>query len=91
MNTYSSVKKMKSGMPDDTLTSVVQKTAEPIEMPFGLWTPVDPRKHVLDGVQIPRAKGQLLGKMTCPGWSDRRHTAVSCTIMAEPIDLPFGL
>jgi len=25
------------------------KTAEPIEMPFGLWTRVGPRKHVLDG------------------------------------------
>ena len=24
-------------------------TAEPIEMPFGLWTPVGRRKHVLDG------------------------------------------
>ena len=25
------------------------KTAEPIEMPFGLWTRVGPRIHVLDG------------------------------------------
>jgi len=25
------------------------KTAEPIEMPFGLWTRVGPRNHVLDG------------------------------------------
>ena len=24
------------------------KTAEPIEMPFGVWTWVGPRKHVLD-------------------------------------------
>jgi len=29
------------------------KTAEPIEMPFGLWTRVGPMNHVLDGVQIP--------------------------------------
>jgi len=28
------------------------KTAEPIEMPFGMWTKMGPRKHVLDGVQI---------------------------------------
>ena len=28
------------------------KTAEPIEMPFGLWTRVGPRNHVLDGVHI---------------------------------------
>jgi len=26
------------------------KTAEPIEMPFGLWTRVPPRKHVLGEV-----------------------------------------
>jgi len=25
------------------------KRAEPIEMLFGVWTPVGPRKHVLDG------------------------------------------
>jgi len=31
------------------------KTAEPIKMPFGLWTRVGPRKHVLDGAQIPGA------------------------------------
>jgi len=28
------------------------KPAEPIEMPFRLWTRVGPRKHVLDGVHI---------------------------------------
>jgi len=37
------------------------KTAEPIEMSFGLWTQVGPRNHVVDGVQIPRAKGQFWG------------------------------
>jgi len=25
------------------------ETAEPIEMPFGLWTPMGPRNHVLHG------------------------------------------
>jgi len=35
------------------------KTAEPIEMPFGLWAQTDPRNHVLDGVHIPHGKGQL--------------------------------
>jgi len=29
------------------------KTAEPIEMPFGLRTWMGPGNHVLDGVQIP--------------------------------------
>jgi len=28
------------------------QTVEPIEMPFGKWTQVGPRKHVLDGVHI---------------------------------------
>ena len=34
-------------------TSDPAKTAEPIEMPFGLRTRVGPGNHVLDGVQIP--------------------------------------
>ena len=33
------------------------KTAEPIEMSFGLWTRVGQRKHILHGAQIPHAKG----------------------------------
>jgi len=32
--------------------------AEPIEMPFGLWTWVGPRDHV----QIPHGKGQIFGE-----------------------------
>jgi len=35
------------------------KTAEPVEMPFGLRTRVSPRNHVLDGVQISLRKGQF--------------------------------
>ena len=36
------------------------KTAEPIEMPFGLRTRVGPWNHVLDmGVQIPHGKWQF--------------------------------
>jgi len=37
------------------------KTAEPIEMPFGLWARMDPRNHVLDGVHIPMERA-ILGK-----------------------------
>jgi len=33
----------------DTLRFSVQKTAEPIEMPFELWARMDRRNHVLDG------------------------------------------
>jgi len=34
--------------------------AEPIEMPFGLWTRVHPRNYVFDGVQIPSCEGTIL-------------------------------
>ena len=35
------------------------KTAESIEMPFGLWTRIGPRNRVLDGIQDCRGKGQF--------------------------------
>jgi len=59
-------------------------------MPFGLWTRVGPRKHVLDEPQVPHAKGQLLGVRTCSGMP-RRHSAVRCAKLPEPVGLPFGL
>jgi len=46
------------------------KTADLIEMPFGVWTLVSQRKHVLDGSRSPHAKGQSLGKRTCLGMPD---------------------
>jgi len=50
---------------DDSAVSCA-KVAEPIEMPFGLWTRTSPRKHVLDGLDL-HAKGKFLGERTCPG------------------------
>ena len=59
------------------------KTAEPIEMPFGLKTPVGPRNHVLDGGPDPHGKRQFWGERGVPlysilcchlcknGWTDR--------------------
>jgi len=39
------------------------KTAEPIEVPFGLRTRVGPGNHVLDGIQIPlREEATLTGE-----------------------------
>jgi len=38
---------------------ICAKTAEPIEMPFGLGAWIDPRNHVLDGIQIPMGKGSF--------------------------------
>jgi len=36
--------------------------AETIEMPFGLWTHVVPRNHVLVGGQDPNGNGQFQGE-----------------------------
>ena len=33
------------------------KAVEPVVMPFGILTPVGPRNHLLDGVQIPTREG----------------------------------
>ena len=59
-------------------------------MPFELWTRVGPRKHAhaLAGVQIPRRRGNFLGK-DMPGHV-RRHCRELCK-MAERIEMPFGL
>ena len=42
-----------------SVTLVSAKTAEPIEMPFGLRTRVGPENHVLDGAQIPMGRGNF--------------------------------
>jgi len=44
------------------------KMAEPIEMPFGIWILVDPRKHILDGGPDLLVKRQLLGERTFPSY-----------------------
>jgi len=44
------------------------KTAEPLEMPFEIWTRVNPRKDILHRSPDPRAKGQLLGERTGPSY-----------------------
>jgi len=65
------------------------KTAEPIEMSFGMLSQVDPRNHVLDGIQIPTEMGNFEGK-GMPRHA-RRHSDVSCAKTAELIEMPFGL
>jgi len=37
------------------------KTAETIDMPFGLWAWVGQRNHVSDGVQIAAREGAIFG------------------------------
>ena len=48
----------------DTTVSLI-KTAEPIQMPFGRWTRVGPKNHMLGKGRIPPGEGTILG--TSPG------------------------
>ena len=64
------------------------KTAEPIEMPFGVWTQVGQRKHVRWDPS-PWQREIIRGK-DMPGYA-RRHSAMSCAKLAKSIDFPFGL
>ena len=41
---------------------VCGKTAEPIEVPFGLWAWMGPRNRVLHGGSDPPWKGAILGE-----------------------------
>jgi len=46
------------------------KTAEPIEMPFGMLSGVDPRNPVLDGGTDPPWEGAILRGKSMPDMSD---------------------
>jgi len=67
------------------------KTAEPIEMRFGVLTRVGQKNHVLDeGPDRPMSRGNFFrGKDM--RWHARRHSVVSCAKIPEPIEMPFGL
>ena len=58
------------------------KTAEPIEMPFGMWTPAGLKKYVLDGVTL----AQTMANTTEPVCVRRR-----CGLMSSYFGhlLPF--
>jgi len=49
-----------------------------------------PENHVLDGVQIPHRKGNLLGE-EAPQYKVYEHSMVICAKTAEPIEMLFGL
>jgi len=62
------------------------KTAEPIEMLFGSWN------HILHiGIYRSPWEGAILRQKLGMPRCARRHSAVSYTKMAEPIDFPLGL
>jgi len=63
-----------------TKVHLVIKTAEPIEMPFGISSWVGPRKHIYSmGVHIPVQRATFRGKDT-PGHA-RRHSAEAWTVI----------
>jgi len=67
------------------------KTAEPIVMPFGLWTWVGCRKHKFN--RMHQVAPTCIISIVFARWRQCtwRHSAVSCTETAEPIDLPFSV
>jgi len=72
------------GMPDDTLPWAVQNMAEPIEMPFGLWTKVDPRNHLLGGVHTGACLTNTTESSMCGGDVDLcQITLTPCYISRE--------
>ena len=58
---------------------ICAKTAEPIEMPFGIWTWIGPRNHVLEEVQSPTCERAVLrakrdGHRTCSDVCSGRYS-----------------
>ena len=69
---------------------ICAKTAEPIEMPFGLWARIGPGNHVLDGgSDLPMERGSF-GERGSHS-EVHGHSAVTCAKTAESIVMPFGL
>ena len=66
------------------------KTAQLIEVPYGLWTSVGPRNHVLDGgPDPPMQRGNFEGEVAAH-CKVLRFCAVNWAETAEPIEMPFG-
>ena len=74
----------------DTSTVSCVKTAELMEMSFGMLCRMDPKNHVLHAVQMPPWEGTILRVKGVPR-HDRRHSDVSCAKRAEPTKMSFGL
>jgi len=67
------------------------KTAQPIEMPFGMMTVVGCRYHVLDGRPDTEGEWTILGENIVAHSKVMGHSTVSCAKMAEPINMPFWM
>jgi len=60
-------------------------------MQLGIWTRVGPGNHVGPGVDPDRPMRQRNFRKNDIHGHARRHPAVSCANMAQPIEMPFGL
>jgi len=69
---------------------VCAKTAEPFEMPFGLWAQMGPRNPVLDGVPDPKIEKAIFWERS-PHFRYRDFLPIAVQYTAESIDLSFGL
>ena len=71
---------------------ICAKTAEPMEMPFGLcllWAWMVPRNHVLDGGPDPLWEGAILRERGTQ-CKVQGHSADTCRVKtAEPIEMLF--
>jgi len=68
------------------------KTAEPIEMLFGLWTRLGSGNHVLDGGHCPDPSIEM-GNFDGGKWKpiSIRESAVVCARTAEAMKMHFGV
>ena len=66
------------------------KTAEPIEVLFGIWTPVGPKNRVLDGGLDPPEEGHFRGAMR-PGAAITVSTCNLLTHQLLPVDSMFAV
>ena len=62
------------------------KTAEPIEMPFGLWTRVGPGNHVLNGGTDSTVEGASFGRKCFPLYSTTDHVRRRCGLLSNYFD-----
>ena len=74
------------------ITVICAKTAEPIEMTFGLYIDSGgPKEACIRRGPDPPCEKAVTEERTYHVRHARRHCTMSCAKMAEPIDLPFGL
>ena len=66
------------------------KTAEPIEMPFGLWTGVGQRHHVLDEGPDPPGEGGILRGKRQPIVKYTVHVRWRCILLSNYFDHLFS-